>query len=51
MKTPGDLDSVLKNITEWAGLGKEWESGDCVLLFMRLAGILSARCGCKFRVG
>ena len=35
MKNPGDLGSVLENLTAWSGLEKEWGGGDCTLVFMR----------------
>ena len=35
MKNPDDLGSVMKNITNWAGLEKEWRNGDCTLVLMR----------------
>jgi len=34
VNNPGDFGSVVENLTDWSGLGKEWGGGDCTLLFI-----------------
>ena len=45
LKYPGDFGSVLKNLTDWSGLAKEWGDGDCTILFTRF---VSARWPCFY---
>ena len=47
MKNPGDFGSVLKNLTDWSGLGKEWGNGDCTPLLMRFVSVKQKQAGAE----